>query len=146
MSKLNPRQKRFRLLLLMLAVLSLAVALLLYAMRSEMNHYYGLDALARGEVPVSQQGIRMGGMVQVGSIQRESDSLRLRFAITDFQNKPLIIDYEGILPDLFRENQGVIARGHLGEDGIFYAREILAKHDENYTPPELKNINHPQGQ
>ncbi|MDO4642573.1 MAG: cytochrome c maturation protein CcmE [Cardiobacteriaceae bacterium] len=132
------RKKRFTLIVLIFVTFGAAVALLLYAMQNDLNHYYSLQSIAEKHVPIEQAGIRVGGMVEDHSIAREGDSLTIHFRITDYQNPPLTIHYTGILPDLFREKQGVIARGTLGADGIFHATEILAKHDENYMPPELK--------
>jgi cytochrome c-type biogenesis protein CcmE len=79
---------------------------------------------------------RLGGMVEEGSLKRESGSMEVRFIVTDFQ-KDVTVSYSGVLPDLFREGQGVIARGKLGNGGVFVAQEVLAKHDENYMPPEV---------
>ncbi|UJF24739.1 cytochrome c maturation protein CcmE [Suttonella sp. R2A3] len=131
------KKKRLKLIVLIFVVASLAITLLLFAMRENLNHYYSLEAVSKGTVPVEQPGIRVGGMVQSGSIVRTPDSLDVTFRITDFKNTPLTMHYSGILPDLFRDNQGVIARGKLGKNGAFYADEILAKHDENYMPPEV---------
>lgn len=136
--KNNPRQKRFIKIGLIFLGFAIAISLLLFAMRNELNHYYSLGDIAQKTVPIEQKGIRVGGMVEEGSIQRMGDTLTVHFKITDFQNPPLSIEYTGILPDLFREKQGVIARGTLKENGVFLAEEILAKHDENYMPPELK--------
>lgn len=136
--KNNPRQKRFIKIGLIFLGFAIAVSLLLFAMRNELNHYYSLGDIAQKTVPIEQKGIRVGGMVEEGSIQRIGDTLTVHFKITDFQNPSLSIEYTGILPDLFREKQGVIARGILKENGVFIAEEILAKHDENYMPPELK--------
>ncbi|MDO4775870.1 MAG: cytochrome c maturation protein CcmE [Cardiobacteriaceae bacterium] len=145
---MNPnRKKRLTLIGIIFVVFALAVGLMLYAMQSDLNHYYSLDKIASGEVPVEQPGIRVGGMVEQQSLERKGDSLDVVFRITDFRSPPLTLHYSGILPDLFREGQGVIARGTLGKDGIFRAEEILAKHDENYMPPEvaadLEKVNHP---
>lgn len=141
------RKKRLILISAILALFAAAIGLMLYAMQSDLNHYYSLDAVAAKTVPVEQRGIRVGGMVETGSVKREGESLDVSFRITDFKSPPLTLQYSGILPDLFREGQGVIARGTLGQDGIFRAEEILAKHDENYMPPEvaadLEKINHP---
>lgn len=136
--KNNPRQKRFIKIGLIFLGFAIAISLLLFAMRNELNHYYSLGDIAQKTVPIEQKGIRVGGMVEEGSIQRMGDTLTVHFKITDFQNPSLSIEYTGILPDLFREKQGVIARGTLKENGVFLAEEILAKHDENYMPPELK--------
>ena len=120
-------------------VISLIVAivgLLLFALNSDLNHYYSLEKL--NEAPKNKEGIRVGGMVEVGSFKRVGESLELSFSITDFRSKSLKINYTGILPDLFREGQGIIAKGKLLDNGEFIASEILAKHDENYMPSELK--------
>ena len=122
------RKKRLTLIGLIFASFAAAVALLLYAMQNDLNHYYSLE----------QPGIRVGGMVEDKSLQREGDSLTVRFRITDYRHPPLTVHYTGMLPDLFREGQGVIARGTLHANGEFQAAEILAKHDENYLPPEVK--------
>ncbi|MDO5091330.1 MAG: cytochrome c maturation protein CcmE [Cardiobacteriaceae bacterium] len=141
------RKKRLTLISVIFVVFAAAVGLMLYAMQSDLNHYYSLDKIASGDVPVAQRGIRVGGMVENGSLERQGESLDVVFRITDFKHPSLTLHYSGILPDLFREGQGVIARGTLGEDGIFRAEEILAKHDENYMPPEvaadLEKANHP---
>lgn len=141
------RKKRLALIGVIFVLFAAAVGLMLYAMQSDLNHYYSLDEIAAKSVPVEQRGIRVGGMVETGSVKREGESLDVSFRITDFKSPSLTLQYSGILPDLFREGQGVIARGTLGQDGIFRAEEILAKHDENYMPPEvaadLEKINHP---
>ncbi|SUO96415.1 cytochrome c maturation protein CcmE [Suttonella ornithocola] len=132
------RKQRLIRISLIFCVALIGIGLLLYAMRGDLNHYYSLDQISQGKAPVEQQGIRVGGMVEKGSIQREGESLTVQFAITDFKHKPLTIRYTGILPELFAENQGVIARGILNKNGVFQADQILAKHDENYLPPEVK--------
>ncbi|EHM54579.1 cytochrome c maturation protein CcmE [Cardiobacterium valvarum] len=132
------RKKRLTLISLIFATFAAAVALLLYAMQNDLNHYYSLEQIAVHAAPLDQPGIRVGGMVEEKSLQREGDSLTVHFRITDYRHPPLDVRYTGILPDLFREKQGVIARGTLRADGEFQADEILAKHDENYMPPELK--------
>ena len=146
------KKKRLTLILTIFIVAAAGIGLLLYAMQENLNHYYSLEALANNEMPIEQDGIRVGGMVQTGSLQREGDSLSVTFRITDFQNPPLTMHYTGILPDLFREGQGIIATGKLGADGEFQASSILAKHDENYMPPEVaedmkrSGYDHKQGQ
>ena len=132
------RKKRLTLIGLIFASFAAAVALLLYAMQNDLNHYYSLEQIAAYAAPLEQPGIRVGGMVEDKSLQREGDSLTVRFRITDYRHPPLTVHYTGILPDLFREGQGVIARGTLHANGEFQAAEILAKHDENYLPPEVK--------
>lgn len=136
---MNPnRKKRLIRVSLIFGVTACAIGLLLYAMRGDLNHYYSLEQIDAGQAPIEQQGIRIGGMVSAGSLKRQGDSLTVNFTVTDFKHKPLPVSYTGILPELFREGQGVIARGTLGKDGVFQATEILAKHDEKYMPPELK--------
>lgn len=132
------RKKRLTLIGLIFASFAAAVALLLYAMQNDLNHYYSLEQIAAYAAPLEQPGIRVGGMVEDKSLQREGDSLTVRFRITDYRHPPLTVHYTGMLPDLFREGQGVIARGTLLANGDFQADEILAKHDENYLPPEVK--------
>ncbi|MFC2304469.1 MAG: cytochrome c maturation protein CcmE, partial [Cardiobacterium hominis] len=105
------RKKRLTLISLIFATFAAAVALLLYAMQNDLNHYYSLQSVAEKAVPLEQPGIRVGGMVEERSLVREGDSLTVRFRITDFQHPSLTVTYTGILPDLFREKQGVIARG-----------------------------------
>ena len=132
------RKKRLTLIGLIFASFAAAVALLLYAMQNDLNRYYSLEQIAAHAAPQEQPGIRVGGMVEDKSLQREGDSLTVRFRITDYRHPPLTVHYTGMLPDLFREGQGVIARGTLRANGDFQADEILAKHDENYLPPEVK--------
>ena len=132
------RKKRLTLIGLIFASFTAAVALLLYAMQTDLNHYYSLEQIAAHAAPQEQPGIRVGGMVEDKSLQREGTSLTVRFRITDYRHPPLTVHYTGMLPDLFREGQGVIARGTLRANGDFQANEILAKHDENYLPPEVK--------
>lgn len=131
------KKKRLTLITAIFVTAAAAIALLLYAMQENLNHYYSLEAVAKQEMPVEQDGIRVGGMVEKGSLQRQGESLNVTFRITDFTNPPLAVNYSGILPDLFREGQGIIATGKLGADGVFHASTILAKHDENYMPPEV---------
>jgi cytochrome c-type biogenesis protein CcmE len=88
-----------------------------------------------GEAPLNRT-IRIGGMVTQGSLQRSSDSLQVNFSVTDYKHS-IVVQYTGILPDLFREGQGIVAIGQMQEDGAFLAEEVLAKHDENYMPPEV---------
>ncbi|MCB1854457.1 MAG: cytochrome c maturation protein CcmE [Halieaceae bacterium] len=129
--------RRQRLLIVLLVVLfsSAAVGLVAYALRGNINLFFPPAEVARGEAPVGTP-IRVGGMVREGSVQRSDDSLEVRFVITDFEaDVPAV--YEGILPDLFGEGQGAVASGVLNEQGVLVASEVLAKHDENYMPPEV---------
>lgn len=129
------RRQRLIVVLCIVVGASLATALVLLALRDNMNLFYPPVRVVAGEVPLDRT-VRVGGMVVKGSIERDSDSLRVRFAVTDYQATVTVV-YEGILPDLFAEEQGVVAQGRLGEDGVFVAHEVLAKHDENYMPPEV---------
>lgn len=132
------KKKRLILISSIFFVATGAIGLVLYAMRGDLNHYYSLEQISKGEAPINQNGIRVGGMVAKDSLKRQGDTLTVHFNITDHRHQPLPVSYTGILPDLFREGQGVIARGEFKSDGTFYATQILAKHDENYMPPEVK--------
>ena len=117
-----------------LAVLGLVAALVLNAFQSKLVFFFSPTQVAAGEAPIGKS-FRIGGMVKDGSIKREPDGVTLRFVVTDTE-KDMVVAYKGILPDLFREGKGAVAQGKLGGDGIFVASEVLAKHDENYMPPE----------
>ena len=132
---MKPRQQRM--LAVGLAVVGVAVAagLTLRAFEENMMFFVEISDVIAGEYP-SERNFRIGGLVVADSIQREEGSLDLRFSVTDTRCE-LDVSYTGVLPDLFREGQGVIARGTLDEAGVFEATEVLAKHDENYMPPEV---------
>jgi cytochrome c-type biogenesis protein CcmE len=115
----------------------IATAFALQAFQKNLLYYYSPTQIHAGEAPDSRS-IRVGGLVENGSVQREPGSLEVRFTLTDFANN-VGVSYTGVLPDLFREGQGVIARGQMRDDGVFVAAEVLAKHDENYMPPEVKD-------
>lgn len=132
---MTPRRKRLLIVLGIVAGLAIAAALVLQAFRQNMMLFYDPSQIAAGEVP-TERAFRLGGMVTDGSVTRELGSLEVRFVVTDFQHS-VPVSYTGVLPDLFREGQGVIAHGRLGADGVFVADEVLAKHDENYMPPEV---------
>jgi cytochrome c-type biogenesis protein CcmE len=129
------RKKRLILILLVLLGVGSAVALALTALRENINLFYTPTQIADGEAP---QGARMraGGMVVEGSVERSTDSLDVRFDVSDGA-KAVTIAYSGILPDLFREGQGIVALGRINADGVLEADEVLAKHDEEYMPPEV---------
>ncbi|HEY1225990.1 MAG TPA: cytochrome c maturation protein CcmE [Ramlibacter sp.] len=128
------RQRRLALLLAALLCGGAAVALVLNAFRSNLVFFFSPSQVAAKEAPVARS-FRLGGLVEPNSIRREGDGLTVRFVVTDSaQTVPVV--YRGLLPDLFREGKGVVARGKLQEDGTFVATEVLAKHDENYMPPE----------
>ena len=131
---MKTRHKRITLIVGGLAVLGAVVALVLNAFQSNLVFFFSPTQVAAGEAPKGKP-FRVGGMVKEGSIQREADAVTLRFVITDTE-KDLSVAYKGILPDLFKEGKGAVAQGKLGEDGVFVATEVLAKHDENYMPPE----------
>ncbi|MBD8623278.1 cytochrome c maturation protein CcmE [Pseudomonas sp. CFBP 13727] len=133
---MNPlRKKRLTLILALVAGVALAVGLALGALQQNINLFYTPTQIANGEAPVGTR-IRAGGMVERGSLQRSDDSLDVRFVVTDFQ-RSVTITYRGILPDLFREGQGIVALGTLNAAGVVQADEVLAKHDEKYMPPEV---------
>ncbi|CAJ0770288.1 cytochrome c maturation protein CcmE [Ralstonia chuxiongensis] len=128
------RQRRLGILLAALVCAGAATALTLNAFRSNLVFFFSPSQVAAKEAPVAQV-FRLGGLVERGSIQRERDGMTIRFIVTDTARGVPVV-YHGLLPDLFREGKGVVARGRLGEDGVFVANEVLAKHDENYMPPE----------
>ncbi|HDZ55251.1 MAG TPA: cytochrome c maturation protein CcmE [Pseudomonas xinjiangensis] len=129
------RKKRLGLILLVIAGVGVAVALALSALQQNINLFYTPTDIASGVAPVDTR-IRAGGMVVDGSLERSQDSLDVRFAVSD-GNQQIMIAYSGILPDLFREGQGIVALGRLNEDRMLVADEVLAKHDEEYMPPEV---------
>lgn len=131
---IKARHKRFILIGIGLALLGLAATLILNAFQSNMVFFYTPTQVAKGEVP-KNTGFRIGGLVEVGSLKRGDDGLTVRFIVTDTA-KTVPVVYKGVLPDLFKEGKGVVAQGKVGSDGIFMASEVLAKHDENYMPPE----------
>lgn len=119
-----------------LSILSLAGGLVLYALRQNISLFYTPTQVVKGEAPV-QHPIRVGGMVEKGSIIRAHKGLEVQFKITDF-DKTITLSYTGILPDLFREGQGIVAEGEVIDNLHFRATQVLAKHDANYMPPEVK--------
>ncbi|WP_425054252.1 cytochrome c maturation protein CcmE [Pseudomonas abyssi] len=129
------RKKRLILILLVLLGVGAAVALALSALRENINLFYTPTQIANGEVPEGAR-IRAGGMVVDGSVKRSSDSLDVRFDVSDGA-EAVTIAYSGILPDLFREGQGIVALGRVNAEGVLVADEVLAKHDEEYMPPEV---------
>jgi cytochrome c-type biogenesis protein CcmE len=129
----TPKRKRLWLLVGSLGVLAVAVALVLSALSDNIVFFYSPSRLAEKHVPAGRR-FRIGGLVETGSVHKEGSEARFR--VTDL-NLSVEVVYRGILPDLFREGQGVVAEGSLGADGIFRAHEVLAKHDEKYMPPEV---------
>ena len=129
------RRKRVMLISLMVLGIGGATALGLNAFRQNLLFFFSPSQVANGEA-TTDRAFRLGGMVVDGSLAREEDGLTVRFAVTDTAEVVNVI-YTGILPDLFREGQGIVAMGRLDETGVFNAEEVLAKHDENYMPPEV---------
>lgn len=140
---MNPRRKyRLWIALTVLGGLVVTVALILYALRANIDLFYTPGEILYGKnetqhMPEPGQRLRVGGMVLPGSVERDAQTLRVSFSIYDAQGV-VDVTYEGILPDLFREGQGVVVQGELTPGNRILAREVLAKHDENYTPPEIK--------
>ncbi len=128
------RKKRLYWILALLCGAGAAAALGLAALQQNINLFYTPSQIAAGEAPHGTR-IRAGGMVETGSLKRTQDSLALRFSVTDGA-RSIVVRYQGILPDLFREGQGIVVLGRLDHDGMLRADEVLAKHDENYMPPE----------
>jgi cytochrome c-type biogenesis protein CcmE len=133
---MHPLRKQ-RLILVVFIVLfsSLAVGLLVYVLRDNINLFYPPGKIAAGDVPINVH-IRGGGCVKPGSVARASDSLQVSFVITD-GNADVPVSYSGILPDLFAEGEAAVVNGMLDDQGVFQATQVLAKHDENYMPPEV---------
>ena len=129
---MKPRHKRAAIVVGVLAAVGVAVGLVLNAFNSNLVFFYTPTQVASKEAPQGRT-FRVGGLVQSGSVVR--DGVTVRFVVTDTA-KAVPVKYEGVLPDLFKEGKGVVAQGQLGADGTFVAREVLAKHDENYMPPE----------
>jgi cytochrome c-type biogenesis protein CcmE len=128
------RKKRLYWILALVCGVGAATALALAALRENVNLFYTPSQIAAGEAPLGTR-IRAGGLVETGSLKRTPNSLALRFSVTDGA-RSIVVRYQGILPDLFREGQGIVAMGRLEHDGVLHADEVLAKHDENYIPPE----------
>ena len=129
------RKKRLALVLLMVAGIAIGLGFALKALDENIMFFFTPSEVAEGRVPINKL-FRMGGMVVAGSVRRPGEGLTVHFDLTDNANQVTVL-YTGILPDLFREGQGIIANGRIGDDGSFIAQEVLAKHDENYMPPEV---------
>ncbi len=128
------RHKRIVFIVCCLCALGLAAWLVLAAFKNNLVFFFSPTQVAAKEAPAGRT-FRIGGLVQEGSLKRDSDGLTLRFTVTDTANTIPVV-YKGILPDLFKEGRGCVAQGKVGSDGVFYADQIMAKHDENYMPPE----------
>ena len=133
---MKPKSQRLVLVATAIAAVLIAVLLAMWGLRDRASYFYTPADLAAGKA-VTRRGIRLGGVVKRGSIQRLPDGVTIRFVVSDGQAKTPVI-YRGIVPDLFREGSGAVAEGRL-ENGTFVADTILAKHDERYMPPELGN-------
>jgi cytochrome c-type biogenesis protein CcmE len=132
---MTPRQQRTLLVVAAVVGVGIAVALGLRAFQENLLYFYSPSQVARGEAPADRR-FRVGGIVVPGSVQRVAGSLTVAFTLTDTVHL-LNVTYTGILPDLFREGQGIVTHGTLAADGVFVADEVLAKHDENYMPPDV---------
>lgn len=152
---MHPRRKsRLKLILLVLLGVSVAIGLMMYALRSNIDLFYTPSEIVYGknddekQRPHVGQRIRVGGMVVAGSVERDAKTLKVKFDLNDI-GPSITVEYEGILPDLFREGQGIVAQGVLKTPTLLVASEVLAKHDENYVPPELddqmKKAHQPMG-
>lgn len=130
---MKPRTQRALAIALGLATLGVAVALVLNAFNSNLVFFFSPTQVLAQEAP-RDRSFRLGGLVEAGSVQRDA-GLTVRFMVTDTAQK-IPVTYSGLLPDLFREGKGVVAQGKMGADGVFRADQVLAKHDENYMPPE----------
>lgn len=131
---MKPRHRRLAAVVGGLALLAVAAALVLNAFQSNLVFFFSPTQVAAKEAPLDKT-FRLGGMVRDGSLKRRADGLTVDFVVTDTA-KDIPVTYTGILPDLFKEGKGVVTQGRLGTDGVFRASEVLAKHDENYMPPE----------
>jgi cytochrome c-type biogenesis protein CcmE len=130
---MKPRHRRIALIVAGVAGLAIAAALVLSAFQQNLVFFFTPTQVAANEAPQGR-AFRVGGMVETGSVKRQPDGVTVHFVVTDTA-KTMLVAYKGVLPDLFREGKGVVAQGRL-ENGLFVASEVLAKHDENYMPPE----------
>jgi len=133
-NNMKPRHKRFVFIAVAVAALALVVGLVLNALDKNVSLYFTPTQVFNKEAPQGRS-FRIGGLVEEGSVQRQTDGLTVKFVITD-KHKSIPVIYKGILPDLFKEGKGVVAQGKVEADGLMHAEEVLAKHDENYMPPE----------
>ena len=142
---MKSRYKRFMWVAMGLAVIAVATTLVLRAFNSNLVFFFTPSEVAQSKAP-QDRAFRMGGLVTAGSMKRNADGLTVTFEVTDTA-QAIPVTFTGILPDLFKEGKGVVAQGKMGQDGVFRASEVLAKHDENYMPPQaadaLKKAGHP---
>lgn len=140
------RRNRLLIIVFIVCAATGATSFALFALNENINLFYSPEQIVKGEAPVGKT-IRAGGMVLDGSVIRSEEGLGVSFVVSDLKSAQVKVEFEGILPDMFREGQGVIALGQLTDKGVFVAEEVLAKHDENYMPPEvadaLKDVNQP---
>ena len=132
---MKPRQRRIIFVIAAIASVMVAAILITSALRSNISYFFSPSQVKAGEVAVGKV-FRIGGMVREGSLERQGKSVDVTFVVTDNQHDVKVV-HHGILPDLFKEGKGVVAKGKLNSDGVFIADEVLAKHDENYMPPEV---------
>ncbi len=140
---MTPRQKRMAGLGVAFAGVALAIFVAIQAFEDNMLYFFSPTDIATGAAPADKT-LRLGGLVESGSLVRQPGELEIRFMVVDAENR-IEVAYAGVLPDLFREGQGVIAIGQLDDNNLFRAREVLAKHDENYMPPEVAQMLEEQG-
>lgn len=140
------KAKHQRMTLVIIALVAIVAAGLIaaWALRSQANYFYLPEQMA-AEPPAVGQAVRLGGMVQTGSIETQADGISVKFIVTGNEESTIPVRYSGILPDLFVEGSGVVADGSLGSDGVFEATNLLAKHDENYVPRELEGLEGHEG-
>ena len=132
---MSPRKKRIFVICIVLSGITISVALILTAFEKNLMYFYSPTEVANGSAP-EVRDFRIGGIVLKDSVKRNVDNLKVSFVLTDTVSE-IEVQYEGILPDLFREGQGIVANGKLQSNNIFIAKQVLAKHDENYMPPEV---------
>ncbi len=140
---MTPRRRRMMLVGLIVLGVGAAAAFALTAFQENLLYFYTPSDVSAGKAPLDKT-FRLGGMVPEGSFKRPDGSMEASFVLTDYASN-VTVKYAGVLPDLFREGQGVVARGRLGADGVFVAEEVLAKHDENYMPPDVADALRKQG-
>ncbi len=140
---MTPRRRRMMLVGLIVLGVGAAAAFALTAFQENLLYFYTPSDVSAGKAPLDKT-FRLGGMVPEGSFKRPDGSMEASFVLTDYASN-VTVKYAGVLPDLFREGQGVVARGRLGGDGVFVAEEVLAKHDENYMPPDVADALRKQG-
>jgi len=134
---MKARHKRLTFIVVGVAGLAVAIGLIANAFNQNLVFFFSPSDIQAKQAPVNQN-FRLGGLVEEGSLKRENDGLTVHFVVTDNANT-IPVTFTGILPDLFREGQGVVAQGKLNENGVFMAKEVLAKHDETYMPPEVQD-------